>query len=79
MLKSTAGILPTNAIIQEYIKEKYGFQVHTLYLAQVRAKYGIQVHESYGEKGNCKRSPSECPKYKEEAIIDAFRHFGLIK
>ena len=78
ILNSTAGIVPTNPIILEYIKEKYGFNVHTLYLAQVRAKYGIQVHEAHGRKGDCKRNPSECPKYKEEAIIEAFRHFNLI-
>lgn len=78
ILNNTTGIIPTNTIILDYIKEKYGFNVHTLYLAQVRAKYGIQVHESYGQKGDCKRNPSVCPKYKEEAIIDAFRHFNLI-
>lgn len=78
ILNSTAGIVPTNPIILEYIKEKYGFNVHTLYLAQVRAKYGIQVHEAHGRKGNCKRNPSECPKYKEEAIVEAFRHFNMI-
>ena len=78
ILNNTTGIIPTNTIILDYSKEKYGFNVHTLYLAQVRAKYGIQVHESYGQKGDCKRNPSVCPKYKEEAIIDAFKHFNLI-
>ena len=71
--------MPTNSIIQQYIEEKYGFKVHSQYLAQVRAKHGIQVHECYSEKGNCKRTPSECPVYKEEAIVDAFQYFGLIE
>ena len=71
--------MPTNSTIQKYIEEKYGFKVHAQYLAQVRAKNGIQVHECYSAKGNCKRNPSECPGYKEEAIVDAFQHFGLIE
>lgn len=33
--------------IQNYVLEKFGFKVSTLYVAQVKRKYGLDVREHY--------------------------------
>ena len=38
-------------IIQAYVKEKYGFYVHSLYIAQVRDKLGIKLIQSHAPMG----------------------------
>lgn len=57
--------------------EKYGFKVSTLYISQVKAKCGIIERECYN-KGEGKSRVLQCPKEKEEAIMDALRHFRMV-
>ena len=59
--------------------EKYGFNVSTLYIAQVKRKYGLDVREYYNMSKNEKQKVSQCPIEKEEAILDAFKYFKMIK
>lgn len=59
------------------MKEKYGFKVSSLYIAQVKEKAGIQKRENYNI-GEVNGVVPHCPPEKEEAIKDALRHFGLI-
>lgn len=33
--------------IQNYVLEKFGFKVSTLYIAQVKRKYGLDIREHY--------------------------------
>ncbi len=33
--------------IQNYVLEKFGFKVSTLYIAQVKKKHGLEVREHY--------------------------------
>ena len=63
--------------IKAYVKEKHGLDVSNLYIAQVKDKCGIKERENYnkGEEGH---HVPQCPKEKEEAIMDAFRHFGMV-
>ena len=63
--------------IQEYILKKFGFKVSTLYISQIKAKCGITERENYN-KGNSKAKVPQCPKEKEDAIIDALRHFRMV-
>ena len=77
-LRNGAGSVATNPIIQAYVKEKYGFYVHSLYIAQVRGKLGVKQHENYGRIHTSKRKVSTCPPYKEAAIMDALRYFHCI-
>ena len=78
-LRKDAGSVATNPIIQTYVKEKYGFYVHSLYIAQVRDKLGIKIHECNNKVERTKRKVSICPDYKEAAIMDAFQHYGIYK
>ena len=64
--------------IQEWVKEKNGFHVSHLNIAKTKRKCGIIERENYNlPKSENSRSP-ETPKEKEEAIIEAFRHFRMI-
>ena len=64
--------------IKAYILEKYGLKVSSLYIAQVKDKCGLdkQRNNNLSEQEDT-RAP-KCPKEKEDAIMDAFRHFGVI-
>jgi 23S rRNA (uracil1939-C5)-methyltransferase len=78
-LRKDTGSVATNPIIQTYVKEKYGFYVHSLYIAQVRDKLGIKLHESANKVAEPKRKVSICPDYKEAAIMDAFHYYGIYR
>ena len=77
-LRNDIGYVVTNNDIVDYIKKKYGFGVHSLYIAQVRGKLGIKLHENHRKVETTKRKVSTCPAYKEEAIIDALQYYGVI-
>ena len=57
--------------------EKYGLKVSSLYIGQIKDKVGIKERKNYNT-GSGKSKISSCPPEKEDAIIDAFRHFNLI-
>ena len=62
--------------IQEYVMEQTGLHVTNLSIAQIKRKCGIIERENYNlPKTEDSRQPN-CTKEKEEAIKDAFRHFG---
>jgi hypothetical protein len=64
--------------IQEWVQEKYGFHVTHLNIAKTKRKCGITERINYNlPKSEISKSPGT-PKEKEEAIIDAFRHFQMI-
>ena len=64
--------------ISEYVLEKYGLKVSNLYIAQIKRKCGLELGENYNlPKTEDSRQPM-CPPEKEEAILDALKHFGLI-
>lgn len=64
--------------IKEYVKEKYGLNVHTKYIAEVKRKHGLPMHEAPNKVDVPKREYTECPKEKEKAIEEALRYFGII-
>ena len=64
--------------IQAWVQEKYGFHVTHLNIAKTKRKCGIIERQNYNlPKSENSRSP-ETPKEKEEAIIEAFKHFQMI-
>ncbi len=63
--------------IKDYVLEKHGLKVSTLYISQVKTKCGIIERECYN-KGEGKSRVPQCPKEKEDAIMDALRHFKMI-
>lgn len=64
--------------IKAYISEKHGLKVSSLYIAQIKEKHGLKERENYNI-GNGKSKELVCPPEKEQAILDAFKHFGMIK
>ena len=69
---------PTYKRIQEYVQEKYGFKVHTAYIAEVKRMVGLDMHKAPNAVERRKHEYHPCPPEKVEAIKDALRHFGLI-
>ena len=64
--------------IKDYVREQTGFRVSTLYISQVKRKCGLEVGESYNKpKSEDARQP-QCTPEKEEAIMQALRHYGVI-
>ena len=53
-------------------------KVSNLYIAQVKAKYGIIERENYNLPKSEDAKQPQCPKKKEDAIVDAFRFFLMI-
>lgn len=68
----------TYAKIKEYILEKFGFKVSTLYIAQIKRKCGIELRENYNKSKKDKQVIPQCTPEKEKAIMDALRHFKMI-
>ena len=64
--------------IKNYVLEKYVFKVSTLYIAQVKRKYGLDVSEHYNISKNENQKIPQCPIEKEEAILDALKHFKML-
>ena len=62
--------------IKDYVLDKFGLKVSTLYISQVKAKCGIIERENYNKGKEGHRAP-KCPKEKEDAIMDALRHFRM--
>ncbi len=68
----------TYAQVKEYILNEFGLKVSSLYIAQVKKKCGIETGENHNlPKSEDARQPQVTPE-KEEAIMKAFRHFGVI-
>lgn len=68
----------TYAQIKEYILEKFDLKVSTLYIAQIKKKCGIILREHYNKSKKEKQVIPQCTLEKEEAIMDALKHFKMI-
>lgn len=64
--------------IKEYVKEKYGVNVHTSYIAQVKRMCGLDVGENYNKSKKENPEVKQCPQEKIEYIKDALMQFGVI-
>ena len=64
--------------IKAYVLEQTGLKVSSLYIAQTKKKCGLDVGENFNlSKSENARQP-QCTPEKEEAIMQAFKHFGMI-
>ena len=64
--------------IKDYVLEQTGLKVSSLYIAQIKKKCGLDVGENFNlPKSENARQP-QCTPEKEEATMQAFRHFGII-
>ena len=65
-------------MIKEYIEAKYGFKVHTAYIAEVKRNLGLPMYDAPNAVEKLKR-PRAHPSHKMVAAIkEALAHFGLI-
>ena len=64
--------------IKAYVLEHNGLKVSHLYIAQVKQKYGIIERENYHKAKNENAKQPKCPKEKEDAIVEALKHFQMI-
>ena len=64
--------------IQDYVWEHHQLKVSNLYIAQVKQKYGIIERENYNKPKSENAKQPKCPKEKEDAIVEALRHFQMI-
>lgn len=64
--------------IKAYVFEQTGLKVSSLYIAQIKKKCGLDVGENFNlPKSENARQP-QCTPEKEDAIMQAFRHFGIL-
>ena len=68
---------PTYGNVKKWIKAKYGFNVTNLYIGQIKDKIGLEKRKNYNIGSGEGRIPNCLPE-KEEAIMEAFKYFGLI-
>lgn len=64
--------------IRDYVWEHYQLKVSNLYIAQVKQKYGSIERENYHKAKNENAKQPKCPKEKEDAIVEALKHFQMI-
>ena len=64
--------------IRDYVWEHYQLKVSNLYIAQVKQKHGIIERENYHKAKNENAKHPQCPKEKEDAIVEALKHFQMI-
>ena len=68
----------TYKMIQEYVEKKYGFKVHTAYIAEVKRSLGLPMHDAPNAVEGLKQPRKRLPKEKIEAITEALKYFEVI-
>ena len=68
----------TYKMIKEYIEAKYGFKVHTAYIAEVRRDLGLPMYDAPNAVEELKQPRKHPTPEKVEAIKDALKHFEVI-
>ena len=68
----------TYKMIKEYIEAKYGFKVHTAYIAEVKRDLGLPMYDAPNAVEKLKQPRKHPTPEKVEAIKDALKHFEVI-
>ena len=68
----------TYKMIKEYIEAKYGFKVHTAYIAEVKRDLGLPMYDAPNAVEKLKQPRKHPTPEKVEAIKDALRYFEII-
>ena len=68
----------TYKMIKEYIEAKYGFKVHTAYIAEVKRDLGLPMYDAPNAVEELKQPRKHPTVEKVEAIKDALKHFEVI-
>ena len=68
----------TYKMIKEYIEAKYGFKVHTAYIAEVKRDLGLPMYDAPNAVEELKQPRKHPTPEKVEAIKDALKHYEII-
>ena len=69
----------TYKMIKEYIEAKYGFKVHTAYIAEVKRDLGLPMYDAPNAVEELKQPRKHPTPEKVEAIKDALKHFNIVE
>ena len=64
--------------IKARVLEQTGLKVSSLYISQVKQKCGLEVGENHHKAKSENTKQPQCPKEKEDAIVEALKHFQMI-
>ena len=67
----------TYKMIKEYIEAKYGFKVHTAYIAEVKRDLGLPMYDAPNAVEELKQPRKHPTAEKVEAIKDALKYYKL--
>lgn len=62
--------------IQSWVKAKHGWIPKTCWIAHCKEIVGLPVSNAPNRKSDSRMVP--CPAEKQEAILSAFQHFGML-
>ena len=68
----------TYKMVQDYVQKKYGFKVHTAYIAEVKRLLGLTMYDAPNVTEELKQPRKHPPKEKVDAITDALKYFEVI-
>lgn len=68
----------TYKMIQEYVEKKYGFKVHTAYIAEIKRSFGLIIYDAPNAVEDLKQPRKRPPIEKVEAIKEALKYFEVI-
>ena len=69
----------TYKMIKEYIEAKYGFKVHTAYIAEVKRSLGLPMYDAPNAVEELKQPRKDPTAEKVETIKDALKYFRITK
>ena len=64
--------------IKARVLEQTGLRVSSLYISQIKQKCGLEVRENHHKAKSENAKQPQCPKEKEDAIVEALKHFQMI-
>lgn len=68
----------TYKMIKEYVLEKYGFKVHTAYIAEVKRSLGLPMYDAPNAVEELKHPRKHPTPVQVDAINDALRYFAVV-
>ena len=66
-------------MIKEYIEAKYGFKVHTAYIAEVKRSLGLSMYDAPNAVEELKQPRKHPTPEKVEAIKDALKYYNIVE
>ena len=68
----------TYKMIQEYVEKKYGFKVHTAYIARVKRELRLSMYDAPNAAEGLRQPRKHPTQEKVNEIKDALNYFNLL-